>query len=1823
MQSPRYICIHGHFYQPPRENPWLEAIERQDSAYPYHDWNERITAECYAANSRARILNDRNEIVRIVSNYSRISFNFGPTLLAWLEEHEPETYAAILAADRESQIRFAGHGSAIAQTYNHTILPLSNRRDKVTQVLWGIRDFARRFGRRPEGMWLPEAAVDVETLEILAEHGITYTILAQRQADRVRRIGDNEWRSVRGAHIDPTMPYVAHLPSGRSITIFFYDGPISQALAFDKLLERGENLFYRLADAFSPTREWAQLVHIATDGETYGHHHRGGEQALAYALDAIESSTVARLTNYGEFIELQPPTHEVEILENTSWSCAHGVDRWRRDCGCNGGSGLGWNQSWREPLRNALDWLRDQLAGVFETESASLFVDPWAARDDYITVILDRSPANVAAFFLQHCRRQLKPDEAILAIKLLEMQRQTQLMYTSCGWFFDDISGLETVQVIQYASRAIQLVADIVATNFELEFARRLEEARSNVPQHRDGRVVFETLVRPVVIDLPTVGAHYAISSLFENYGDRTQIYCYTIDREVHQVLAAGRAKLAFGQVKVESDITGESESFAFGVIHLGDHNLNGGIRLFRSERAYKLLASKLSSTFMRGDVADVIRLMDKEFGGGTYSLRRLFRDEQRRVLDRILESTLGEAESAFRQLYDHHAPLMRFLSGIDAPVPEGLHQSAQFSLNRAIRRALESEELESQQIKLILSEAMTTGVTLDTPGLAFTLQKSIENRTEHWRSSPTDLDALERVVTAAELADSLPFGASVWRLQNVYYDLSRTVFAQQMHEANRGIEAAQAWLALYMPLGARIGVALPAVDREEAEQETPTVSEPDPEVVALVQQSISNRRTPRAIYRLQFSPSFTFADATAITAYLDDLGISDCHSSPVLLPRLGSSHGYDVSDHSKINPALGGEDGLNALSDTLSHRRMGLILDIVPNHMGIGDPANRWWMDVLENGPSSIYADYFDIDWQPSRRDLENKVLLPILGDQYGASLEAGRLRLAYEYGAFSVYHYDTQLPISPKTYNHLLAFHFKEMATELGSGHEHVIELESILTAIGNLPVATETSRERNREKELIKRRIASLHASSLTFQTAIEHTLATFNGQVGNPKSFDLLDALLDVQNFRPAHWRIAAEEINYRRFFDINDMAAIRVELPDVFEATHVQVLRLIREGRISGCRIDHPDGLWNPRTYLRRLQLASLVQRVQAIAPPGKQIDRVMVEAAWRVAIHDRYGERPLYVAAEKILIGDEQLPSDWRVDGTTGYDFLNDVNGLLVAQGSRRTFDRLYSTFIGRSVQFPDLLNSTKKMIMLVSLVSEVNSLGTRLMRIAQSSRRYRDFTLNSLTFALREVIAELPVYRTYIGASGVVSPRDRAWILAAIKGAKRRNPRTATAVFDFLRDILLLENQDDFQDIDRIKLIEFVMRVQQVTGPVMAKGAEDTAFYVYNRLASLNEVGGDPDTFGISSVRFHARNSERAISWPHAVLTTSTHDTKRSEDVRARISVLSEIPTKWRNAIARWSQMNADKKTNVDGEPAPSANDEYLLYQTLLGIWPFDVESNTARDSLIQRVCAYMEKATKEAKVRTTWVNPNTSYDDAMRAFVEKVLGDDPTSPFLVDFQAFQSQIAYFGALNSLTQTVLKLTAPGVPELYQGTEMWDLSLVDPDNRRPVDFDRRAMLLSELRAAIRAENADLGQLCRQLMDTYQDGRIKLYLTHAVLEFRRQHERLFDSGDYLPLNTERQAAANVVAFARTNENEVTITVAPREMHRLLKGAERAPVGEDVWGDTFLAVPFEWVGHTFRDVLTGADARVIDVDGTARIQLSGILRDFPVSLLTRVP
>jgi alpha-amylase/alpha-mannosidase (GH57 family) len=803
----RYVCIHAHFYQPPRENAWLEAVENQDSAYPYHDWNERVTAECYAPNSASRILDGDGRILQIVNNYSKISFNFGPTLLSWMEQKSPAVYEAILSADRESQRIFSGHGSAVAQAYNHMILPLATRQDKYTQILWGIRDFEKRFGRHPEGMWLPETAVDLQTLEVLVELGIKFTILSPYQAGRVRPLGARAWRKVDGGRIDPSMAYAVRVGSGKSISVFYYDGPISRAIAFEDLLADGKRFSDRLLGAFSDARTWPQLVHIATDGETYGHHRAYGDMALAFALHHIETSQLARLTNYAEYLEKHPATQEARIVQNTSWSCAHGIERWRSDCSCSSGGHAGWNQQWRAPLRQAFDWLRDSVAPRYETEAKKLFESPWQTRDAYVEVVLDRSRENVIRFMTAQAKRELSPAETVTGLKLLELQRYLMLMYTSCGWFFDEVSGIETVQVIQYAGRALQLAGQLFAEDVATPFLDLLAQARSNLPEQGDGRSIYARYVQPAMVDLQKVGAHYAVSSLFEEYGQNARIYCYDVARMDYRTSRQGKLRAVLGQASLTSEITWESDQITFGVLHLADHSVIGGVRQFQGDEAYRILDAELDKALSSGDLAELVRLIEKNFSSGTYTLRLLFRDEQRKILGIILEEATNEARALYRNFHAEHAHLIRFVTDLGVPLPRRFRLAVDFTLNSDLLDAFSVEEVDLNKSREILEEIRRTGVKPDAVTLEFALRRTIERLFTRFVADPMEPGLLPRLQETIELVLSLPFEVRLWDAQNTYYRLMRELASKVNERAEHGDAEARAWLDGFVKLGEKLKV--------------------------------------------------------------------------------------------------------------------------------------------------------------------------------------------------------------------------------------------------------------------------------------------------------------------------------------------------------------------------------------------------------------------------------------------------------------------------------------------------------------------------------------------------------------------------------------------------------------------------------------------------------------------------------------------------------------------------------------------------------------------------------------------------------------------------------------------------------------------------------------------------------------------------------------------------------------------------------------------------------------------------------------------------------
>jgi alpha-amylase/alpha-mannosidase (GH57 family) len=785
MNAPqRFVCVHGHFYQPPRENAWLEAIEVQDSAAPYHDWNARINHECYAANGSSRILNTQNKIIRIVNNYSRISFNFGPTLLAWMAKLAPLSYQKIIDADHISMERFGGHGSAIAQVYNHIILPLASQQDKITQIRWGIADFEHRFGRKPEGMWLSETAVDLESLDLLARHGILFTILAPHQCARVRTIARTKdsrtslWHETPNATVDPTQPYLVHTSEGHSIAVFFYDGPISRAVAFEGLLNNGGDMTKRLLEGFRPNGEAGQLVHIATDGESYGHHHRHGDMALAYALQSIEQESGVHLTNYGEFLEKFPPTSEAEIREESSWSCAHGVERWRSDCGCNTGQHPDWNQEWRAPLRGALDWLRNATRPLWQQAATGLFHDPTVARDGYIGVILNRNPASLQDFFEEHCLRTLSQPERITALKMMEIERHLQLMYTSCGWFFDDLAGIETVQVISYAGRVLQLAAEVFgapAAELEAGFLSRLAEAHSNDQQSTTGADIYRTSVLAQKIGLEQVGAHYAVISLFEPQPESTPLFCYDVRRKSGQLLTLGRGRFAYGQAEICSRITLECENVVFAVLHVGDQNLSAGVRRAdaATETSFQDFTAKMQKAILSADMTEAVRVFVREFDSTGYSLSSLFRDEQQRILQLLLDSTLAEMEGTLRTMYDDHISLLHYLSLNGMPKPPALMFAARFSLNADLRQELANDPFDDARLRGLLTQIRADRIEVDSISIPFVAGQRMLRAMQELELH-LDRTALDTALQICDVLHELPIEVDVWEAQNLWYTISR-----------------------------------------------------------------------------------------------------------------------------------------------------------------------------------------------------------------------------------------------------------------------------------------------------------------------------------------------------------------------------------------------------------------------------------------------------------------------------------------------------------------------------------------------------------------------------------------------------------------------------------------------------------------------------------------------------------------------------------------------------------------------------------------------------------------------------------------------------------------------------------------------------------------------------------------------------------------------------------------------------------------------------------------------------------------------------------------
>jgi (1->4)-alpha-D-glucan 1-alpha-D-glucosylmutase len=964
-------------------------------------------------------------------------------------------------------------------------------------------------------------------------------------------------------------------------------------------------------------------------------------------------------------------------------------------------------------------------------------------------------------------------------------------------------------------------------------------------------------------------------------------------------------------------------------------------------------------------------------------------------------------------------------------------------------------------------------------------------------------------------------------------------------------------------------------------------------------------RFTPVSTYRLQVHGGFPLGDAAAVVPYLARLGIGACYTSPYFTAAAGSTHGYDVCNHNEINPELGGATAHRSFVQAVHEHRLGHIVDFVPNHMGVGG-GNAWWRGVLENGPSSPTARFFDIDWAPIKTELHAKLHLPILGDQYGKVLERGELQLEFRDGALLLRYYEQELPINPRQAPRVYRLAVEEVTAALGEDSPHLHEFLSILASLENMPAYTEQDpekiSERQREKEVARARLSRLVDESPAVRSGIEAAVRTVNGDPGRPDSFDGLHALLEAQAYRLAYWRTASHEINYRRFFDINTLAGIRVEDQQVFDETHRLLASLLADGSVDAVRIDHPDGLFDPRRYFEMLQ------DLAARATPGA-------------------GEQSghLYVLAEKILSGRETLPATWPVAGTTGYNYLNDLNGVFIDAVQARRLRRVYAKLTGHVEAFEDVLYDSKRVIMLTAMASELNVLAHTLDRIAEGNRKSRDFTLDSLRDVIREVVACFPVYRTYVDDHGWHAD-DRAVIEQAITRARRRNPAMETSIFDFFREVVLPRTPDEaaippgperrggYPPADAAEVRErltFAMKLQQYTGPVQAKGLEDTAFYRYNLLLSTTEVGGDPGRIGRSVDHFHEANLHRAKAWPAEMLATSTHDTKLGEDVRARINVISEMPDEWGREVSRWMRINRAHRRLVDGDPAPDRRDEYRLYQALLGSWPVDLPADVreAPREYIERISAYMLKAVREAKVHTSWLTTNQAYEEALVGFVDRILGPAGGGKFLPAFVPFQQRVASLAVINSLSQVVLKIASPGVPDFYQGTELWDLSLVDPDNRRPVDFSLRRRLLEELETASPSE----------MLESWKDARVKLFVTSRGLHLRREHPALFVGGDYLPLGVESSVSGNAIALARTAGGEAVIAIAPRLCARMATAERPVPLGGDAWKTSRVLLPESLRHRNYENVLTGETLRPTVTSDQGWLFLGQALERLPVALL----
>lgn len=924
----------------------------------------------------------------------------------------------------------------------------------------------------------------------------------------------------------------------------------------------------------------------------------------------------------------------------------------------------------------------------------------------------------------------------------------------------------------------------------------------------------------------------------------------------------------------------------------------------------------------------------------------------------------------------------------------------------------------------------------------------------------------------------------------------------------------------------------------------------------------------PTATYRIQFTPSFGFQDANAVVSYLADLGISDLYASPIFKAAKGSSHGYDVVDPNRLNPELGKISDLEALAAKLKKYKMGWLQDIVPNHMAI-DSENQLLMDILANGPGSRYFQFFDVDWDHPAASLNRRMLTPFLGRFYGECLEDGEIVLRYGPDGFKIAYYDLVFPLRIESYSDL--FHnLSQLKKKPAEDDPDFIKLLGILYVLKALS-SNDAPEERSAQIKMIHRILWELYTDNSVIRAFVEEIVRSFNGEKGKAESFNALDDLLSQQLFRFSFWKVAAEEINYRRFFCINGLISLRMEDEHVLGHTHGLIFDLIERQIVTGLRIDHVDGLYDPTSYLRK---------IRERAPKA-------------------------YIIVEKILNSTEDLPQFWPLQGTTGYDFINYVNGVFCQKENERQFSKIYSDITGLKDSYEDVVRNNKKLIIQEDMASDVHNLALLLKKISSRDRHGSDITLNALRRALTEILAVFPVYRTYI-SEVVVSDTDRKTILDAVNRARANFPALLHG-FTFVRRFLLLDFPDYVHEEEKRDWLHFAMRFQQFSSPVMAKGVEDTTHYVYNRLLSLNEVGGRPDRFGCSLNEFHNFNAKRRELWPDSLSATATHDTKRGEDARARINVLSEMPSDWLKQLRKWIRINRDKKQRVFDLAVPDRNDEYFFYQTLIGAFPF---ADAEYPEFIERMKRYIVKAVREAKIHTAWLKPDTEYEDAYVAFAEKILTPSENNAFLKEFIPFCQRVSHYGILNSLSQTLIKITSPGVPDFYQGTELWDLSLVDPDNRRPVDFEIRRAMLADIH---KQDNADIGRLIQSLLSTKEDGKIKLFLIYRALKAKKANQVIFRSGAYLPLKSTGKFKSHVIAFTWRYQRQWALVIASRFLSHLVQTGD-FPLGRQVWQDTGVMMP-GGAPACWRNVITNEEV----ISAGRAVSVGDLLLSFPVALL----